>query len=155
MKSGREAIRCRTCDRERDPSAEGCRWCGTLVRAARCEAHPSNLASAACVACGVRVCADCRHGGRHAALCERHARLRVVQGWAEVLRTSHEERAEVLAGALRAAGVPAQVLSQKDHANVMTFGALAVVRLLVPAFELDSALRVLQGAGPDGREARA
>lgn len=61
----------------------------------------------------------------------------------------------MLAGALRAAGIAAHVLSQKDHANVMTFGALAVVRLLVPAFEFEAALRVLEGSEPDGREARA
>ena len=36
-----------------------------------------------------------------------------------------------------------QVFSQKDHANVVALGALALVRVLVPVFQLQEALRVL------------
>ena len=79
-----------------------------------------------------------------------------MQGWAEVLRTGDEGRAEVVAGTLRAGGIPAHVLSQKDHAYVFAFGGLAVVRVLVPAFRLERARALLENLrDPDGREARA
>lgn len=94
--------------------------------------------------CGVPVCHECRAGTRHAALCGEHGGVRLIEGWAEVLRTSEELEAEFTAGILRAAGIEARVLSQKDHANVVTFGGLSVVRLLVPAFRLDAARRTLE-----------
>lgn len=69
-------------------------------------------------------------------------------------RAPHEAEAEVLAGALRAAGLTAQVLSQKDHANVVGFGGLAVVRILVPAREYRAAAAALEGRlGGSGRGA--
>lgn len=71
--------------------------------------------------------------------------MRVVAGWAELLRTSAELEAELTAGILRAAGIEARVLSQKDHANVVTFGGLSVVRVLVPPFQLEAARAILEG----------
>jgi len=56
------------------------------------------------------------------------------------MRTSDELEARWQADVLRDAGVEAQVMSQKDRANVVTFGGLSVVRLLVPAFRLEEAL---------------
>lgn len=98
--------------------------------------------------CGVALCAKCRRGGRHAALCERHAGVAVIEGWAEALRTSDELEARWLADLLRDSGIEAQVLSQKDRANVVTFGGLSVVRLLVPAFRLEEAhARIGAGRG--------
>jgi hypothetical protein len=41
------------------------------------------------------------------------------------------------------ADVDVQVFSQKDHAYVMALGALALVRVLVPVFQLQEAQRVL------------
>ena len=66
--------------------------------------------------------------------------MRVIEGWAEVMRTSDELEAGWQADLLRESGIEAQVLSQKDRANVVTFGGLSVVRLLVPAFRLEEAL---------------
>lgn len=81
--------------------------------------------------------------------------MAVVQGWAEVARAADEVRGEVLAGGLRAAGFDAQLLSQKDHAAVVAFGGLAVVRILVPAFQYQAARETLvaesgHGEGPTG-----
>lgn len=85
------------------------------------------------------MCRRCRRGPRHTALCDEHRRVRLVSGWAEVFRTSSELEAELAAGILRGAGVEAHVLSQKDRANVVTFGSLSVIRVLVPAFLLEEA----------------
>ena len=48
-----------------------------------------------------------------------------------------------MAGQLRAADIDVEVFSQKDHANVVGLGELAVVRVLVPVFQLLEARRVL------------
>lgn len=108
------------------------------------------MARRCCVVCGRPVCDRCRRGPRHTALCEEHRGIRLFAGWAEALRTSSDVEAEIVAGSLRAAGIEAQVLSQKDRANVVTFGGLSVVRVLVPAFLLEDAQRALRsGDLPD------
>jgi hypothetical protein len=63
----------------------------------------------------------------------------LISGWAEAARSADE----VLAGRLRVADVDVQVFSQKDHVNVVALGALALVRVLVPVFQLQEAQRVL------------
>ena len=45
---------------------------------------------------------------------------------------------------MRGAGFEAHVLSQKDSTNVVTFGGLSVVRVLVPAFQHGEAAALLQ-----------
>lgn len=70
--------------------------------------------------------------------------MRLTHGWAEVGRTTDELSAEVLAAAIRDAEMEASVLSQVDHANVVGLGGLAVVRVLVPAFQFEEARRVVE-----------
>jgi hypothetical protein len=53
----------------------------------------------------------------------------------------------MMAGTLRATGLEAQILSQKDHANVVELGGLAIVKVLVPAYQYERACRVLEDAG--------
>lgn len=96
-----------------------------------------------CAVCGTSLCSDCRRGGRHTALCEEHQQVRLISGWAEAARSTDEVEAEVLASRLRGADVDVQVFSQKDHANVVSLGALALVRVLVPVFQLQEAQRIL------------
>jgi hypothetical protein len=76
-------------------------------------------------------------------LCGDHEHVRLISAWAEVARCTDEVEAEVLAGRLRVADVDVQVFSQKDHANVLALGALALVRVLVPVFQLQEAERIL------------
>jgi hypothetical protein len=78
--------------------------------------------------------------------------VRILQGWAEIDRPRDELRAEVIAGALRASGLDAQVLSQTDHANVVGVGGLSIVRVLVPAHEYDRARQALTEADMQHRE---
>lgn len=75
--------------------------------------------------------------------------MRIVQGWAEVAQATDEARAEMLAGTLRAHGLDAQLLSQKDHANVVGLGGLAIVRVLVPARQWERAVRAFGGPADD------
>lgn len=78
--------------------------------------------------------------------------MRVLQGWAEVARVSDEVRAILLVDHLRSCDVEAMVFSQKDRWHVVTFGGLAVVRILVPAASYVEALGLIQ-FGPEPRMA--
>ena len=100
-----------------------------------------------CTVCRTALCQQCRRGGRRAALCEAHEGVSLISGWAEAARGVDEAEAEVLASRLRAADLDVQIFSQKDHANVVGLGALALVRVLVPVFQLEQAERTLAGGG--------
>lgn len=110
------------------------------------------MAGAACAICGIPLCDRCDAGDRRAALCDEHGEVRLIQGWSEVHRTVDEAEAILAAEALRALGFDAQILSQKDHANVVGVGGLAVVRILVPPFQHASACEALEDAGAAGQE---
>jgi len=80
--------------------------------------------------------------------------VRIVQGWAEVERATDEMRAAVFTERLRWAGIDAELLSQKDQTNVVAIGGLAVIRVLVPAYQFESAVAVLRAKSGDERKAR-
>ena len=133
-------MKCRGCGSRVPPESAFCPLCGTVARASACAQHPRAVARHCCVVCGTAVCKDCRAGTRHASLCSDHAGVPILSGWSEVLRVAGELEAGLAAGILRGAGIEAQVLSQKDRANVVTFGALSVVRVLVPAGRFEEAV---------------
>ena len=83
--------------------------------------------------CGRTVCADCDQGDRHVSLCSEHGHIPIVQGWVEVWQAGTDSEAELVAGHLRARDLDAQVLSQKDHAHMLSVAGMAIVRVLVPA----------------------
>jgi hypothetical protein len=96
-----------------------------------------------CAVCRTLLCQRCRRGRRRTALCEEHEDVSLISGWAEAARGADEAEAEMLAGRLRAADLDVQIFSQKDHANVVALGTLALVRVLVPVFQLEHAKRAL------------
>lgn len=104
----------------------------------------------ACLVCGEALCRECLRGGRHTPSCREHEHVRLMQGWAEVARTADEVAGVLLVEQLMSHGLEATLLSQKDRWHVVTFGGLAVVRVLVPAAQYLEAERVLAdvGAGP-------
>lgn len=67
-----------------------------------------------------------------------------VESWELVAEVATEWEAELLRGRLLQHGVPAQVLSQRDSTRMFTIGALAVVKLFVPAAYAELARKVLQ-----------
>ncbi len=94
--------------------------------ATTCREHQRSVTTRCCVVCGIPVCEQCRRGPRYSALCVSHAGVHVIQGWTEVWRTASEVEAEI------------------DRANVVSFGGLSIVRVLVPAHRHREALAVLQ-----------
>jgi len=141
---------CERCKRARAGDPLRCPSCGTLERAAPCRSHRDRLTTSACVICGTPLCVDCRRGPRHASLCSLHEDVRLVEGWAEALQTADEIEARLVSDGLSGEGIEARVLSQKDRANVVTFGGLSILRVLVPAYRLEEAIAWIgQGASPD------
>jgi hypothetical protein len=51
-------------------------------------------------------------------------------------------------------GIEARVLSQKDRANVVTFGGLSILRVLVPAFRFEEAREWIGYEEPRDRNGR-
>ncbi|GBD07699.1 hypothetical protein HRbin21_01530 [bacterium HR21] len=74
-------------------------------------------------------------------VCHHHVEL---EPWEVVAELSTEWEAELLCGRLRHHGIPAHVLSQRDTTRMFTVGALAVVKLFVPAAYAELARRVLE-----------
>lgn len=95
--------------------------------------------------CGRLVCDECRHGDNLALLCEEHAEVTVIQGWAQVYTTTSEFEAQLLRDNLSAEGLEARIYSQKDRIFSVDLGELSIVRLLVPSWEHDRAREVIRG----------
>ena len=97
------------------------------------------------------MCPECRHGPRHISLCSRHDAVPLIEGWAEALRTADEIEARLVSDGLNGEGIEARVLSQKDRTNVVTFGGLSILRVLVPACRFTEAREwIEQGKPRDG-----
>ena len=135
---------CDNCGAAMPADADACPVCGQLTAATPCANHPDREAEGACVVCGQALCAACDHGQGTEYLCEAHERVGVTDGWAEVYSANDELDADLVRDNLQAAGIDAQVLSQKDHFSfTVDLGDLARVRVLVPAFDYEAARQTL------------
>lgn len=137
-------IHCPRCDQEIDASGTSCPACGHILSGTlRCARHPEHVAVGVCVICGNPVCAECdNESSRHHA-CPDHARVPVIEGWAQVYTTSDEVEAELISDNLKSDGIDAAVLSQKDQMFNVDLGELSPVRILVPAYEYVGAMTLL------------
>ncbi|MCC7438461.1 MAG: DUF2007 domain-containing protein [Armatimonadetes bacterium] len=64
--------------------------------------------------------------------------------WTIIRTVNTDIEARILAGRLRAEGIPAFVLSQVDTTRGFTIGALAVAKVFVPEHLCDEAEQILQ-----------
>ena len=130
-------------------SGDACPSCGFLREPVPCDEDPSRTAAFRCVLCGRSVCgAD---PGSRAALCEAHAHVHIIEGWAEVYTTGDEMEGGLIVNNLQAEGIDAQLYSQKDeHAFPVDIGELSIVRVLVPVWEFGDAMALVQSYTDDG-----
>lgn len=70
--------------------------------------------------------------------------MRITEGWAEVAQFPDEATALLTTDFLRSHDIDAALLSQKDRWHVVSFGGLAVIRVLVPAAMFVEAALVLR-----------
>ncbi|WP_263788551.1 DUF2007 domain-containing protein [Salinibacter grassmerensis] len=64
--------------------------------------------------------------------------------WASVFRTSTDYEADLVRDRLDDSGIPAVVLTQRDHAFNLTVGDLASVHVMVPPEQADKAVSLLE-----------
>lgn len=135
--------RCPRCD-ESYRGSDACPACGALREPASCTVHPERPAHDRCVVCGQALCELCSRSEGRAALCETHADVTVIEGWAQVYSATSDFEAQLLRENLRAEGIDAQTYSQRDRTFSVDLGELSIVRLLVPVWEYDHALKIIR-----------
>ncbi len=139
-----ETVDCPNCGAAVPADSDACPACGYLRVEAACEQHPDRRAVGACVVCGRPVCKECNVGKRREFLCDVHRDVEIVEGWAEVYSTGDDVEADLIRDNLKGEGIDAQVLSQRDHyMTALNMGDFAMVRVLVPAYEYEDAMRAL------------
>jgi hypothetical protein len=134
---------------------DACPSCGFLQAPVPCDDDPSRNAAFRCVLCGRTVC-DAVAANR-AGLCDQHAHVPIIEGWAQVYTTGDPLEADLLAQNLKAEGIDAQVYSQKDdNAFPVDIGELSIVRVLAPVWEFREAMDLVQSyTSSDGEVAFA
>ena len=80
---------------------------------------------------------------------------RRYEGWVVVFKSGTDYEADLVRDRLDDAGLPAVVLSQRDHAFNLTHSALAEVRVLTPPEHAEAAAQVLAGAPLSDEELEA
>ena len=135
-----------TCERcgEEFEGTDACPACGRARIEIACETHPDRKAVGRCVVCGRAMCEGCGSGDSMALLCEDHADVTVIQGWAQIYTTTSEFEAQLLRDNLAAEGLEVRIYSQKDRIFSVDLGELSIVRLLIPAWEHDRAAEVIR-----------
>jgi len=135
---------CEHCDETIAATAEACPACGHLATPGACDLHPDREAPGQCALCGTTLCDECDAGRRYH-LCRDHAKVPIVEGWAQVLAVPNEVQAQLIEENLRAEGIDSRVLSKKDHFSLpVEFGDLANVRVLVPTYAFQEAEHILE-----------
>lgn len=140
---GTEEAECRRCG-ERTAGDDACLCCGLARTDFPCESHPDEPAVGRCVICNRPLCEECQSGDGRTALCGRHSDVVVIQGWAQVYSTTREFTAALLVDNLEIEGIDARIFSQRDNMFSVDVGELSIVRLLVPAWEYTSALKIIR-----------
>jgi RNA polymerase subunit RPABC4/transcription elongation factor Spt4 len=136
--------RCDHCTEVISADADACPVCGHLLDEATCGVHPDRAAAGQCALCGVALCNECDAGERRYHRCADHADVPIIEGWAQVLSLADEVEAKLIEDNLRAEGVDARVLSQKDvSAFPVDLGELAVIRVLAPTYAYLEAHRII------------
>lgn len=136
-------MRCGRCG-ESFSGSDSCPACGWTAAEFFCDRHPQVRAIGRCVVCGRALCTECRAGEGRAYRCAEHAKVNVIQGWAQIYSTASEFEAQLLRENLAAEDVEARIFSQKDNMLSVDLGELSIVRLLVPAFEYERAIGIIR-----------
>jgi len=62
-----------------------------------------------------------------------------IEGWSCIAQTHTELEAELLAGPIRDADIPVEVLSKRDTAYALTVGEMSLVYVYVPTEKVEEA----------------
>jgi hypothetical protein len=62
-----------------------------------------------------------------------------INGWSCIAQTQTELEAELIAGPIRDANIPVEVLSKRDTAYSLTIGEMSLVYIYVPSDKVEEA----------------
>ena len=145
-----ETLRCEWCGTE-FAGGDSCPQCGRLQAPVPCEDDPAQGAAFRCVICGRAVCRDLPDAG-HAALCDEHRTVPIIEGWAQVYTTAAGMEAQLIVENLRAEEVDAQLYDQADRTFPVDLGELSIARVLVPVWQYEGALELIRSYMDDEGE---
>lgn len=77
---------------------------------------------------------------------------REYEGWVAVVKTGTDYEADIVRDRLDDAGIPAVVLTQRDHAFNLNVGSMAEVSVMVPPDRVDEAIGLLESRPPSDAE---
>lgn len=80
---------------------------------------------------------------------------KTYEGWVEVFRSGTDYEADMVRDRLDDAGIPAVVLTQRDHAFNLTHGDMAQVRVMTPPDHAHAAAAILAEAPVSDAELEA
>ena len=75
--------------------------------------------------------------------------MSTYQDWVSVFRTSTDYEGDLVRDRLDDSGIPAVVLTQRDHAFNLNVGDLADVHVMVPPDQVEKAVRLLENTLSD------
>src|SRR5688572_16313986 len=106
---------CPNCDETISEDTDDCPACGYFFADHNCEKHPHREADGHCVICGKAVCDECNRPQAKHFVCEEHAEIPLMSGWAQVYSAGDDVDAELIRENLNADGIESRVISQRDH----------------------------------------
>lgn len=146
-----DLLLCHECDEPVTEEVPFCNHCGVVLEWGEidgspimCATHRANEATGSCVVCKKAVCPECvaMRFGRF--FCNDDKHVETAFNWVVVATTSTDYEAQMIKANLEGAGIPATVLSKKDHTYVTTMGDLAVTEVLVPSQMVEDAKQFLR-----------
>jgi len=121
---------------------DACPSCGALRVPVPCDDDPARQAHSRCVICGRALCGG--DADAQPALCADHRHVVVIEGFSQVYTDNDELSARLVVENLRAEGIEAQLYSQTSQSFPMDMGELSIARVLVPVWEHQQALELIQ-----------
>jgi hypothetical protein len=103
---------CENCEREVTADSDFCPHCGFLCEGSEkveCDVHPSVEAIGVCIVCQRALCELCGEINGDRLLCSEHLEVVVEDDWAEVLKSTDINEAELSKAILESAGFQVQV----------------------------------------------
>jgi len=116
-----EFMTCKNCEREATTDSDYCPHCGLLFGSNRkvvCAAHPSSNAIGVCIVCQTPLCELCGESNEDRLFCSKHLDVVLEDDWAEVLRSTDINEAELVKAILEGVGF---------HVEVRDFGSIGFV----------------------------
>jgi hypothetical protein len=137
-----DGVRCERCGGE-FVDGDACPLCGALRAEVPCDDGSGKPAHSRCVICARALC-DPEPDPARPALCAEHCSIPVIEGWSQVYTTAVELEAQLIVENLLAEGIDAQLYSQRDRSFPVDLGELSIARVLVPVWEHQQAMEIIQ-----------